>query len=82
MEQQQPPRDQVRQKLQMVHPGLFGQRGIFDENAMIVADVIAIVCDGRRYPPRGGTEEFRIPEDISTDIARTSFGVDAYQTRR
>ena len=44
----------------------------------VVEDVLEIVNNGKQYSPRGGTEEFRIPEDISTEIARIEFGVDAY----
>ena len=43
---------------------------------LITKDVIAIIR-GKRYPPRGNTEEHRSPEDISTDIARM-MGIDAY----
>ena len=41
-----------------------------EEFNMVVEDVLRMVNDGYRYPPRGNTEEFRIPEDISTEIAK------------
>jgi len=47
---------------------------------IVVEDILAIVNDNKKYPPRGNTEEFRIPEDISTGIAKNNFGVDAYKT--
>jgi hypothetical protein len=46
---------------------------------IIISDVLKIVNDGYKYSPRGLTEEYRIPEDISTGIALTYFGVDAYK---
>jgi hypothetical protein len=46
---------------------------------IVIDDVLRIVNDGRRYKPRGRTEEYRIPEDISTGLAMRYFGVDAYQ---
>lgn len=88
-----PTRAEVVQKLQTAHPELFRRRAPSDDdddddefydfddfnvNARVVEDVVAIVCDRRRYSPRGSTEEYRIPEDISTGIAKTCFGVDAY----
>lgn len=45
---------------------------------MIIDDVLRIVNDGYRYPDRGLTAEYRIPEDISTRIALNHFGVNAY----
>lgn len=50
-------------------------------NNRVADDVLAIVNDGKRYPPRGYTEELRIPEDYSTGIARVHFGVEAYPDR-
>ena len=44
----------------------------------IITDVLAIVNDGYRYPSRGMTQEFRIPEDISTHIALSQFNINAY----
>lgn len=61
--------------------GDFYKKGWFEEEDMelIIDDVIEIVLNGFRYEPRGDTEEERIPEDISTHIARSIFGVDAYE---
>lgn len=73
-------RARVLQKLQTARPELFDDvNGDFFGNKMVVQDVLAIVCDGKRYQPRGGTEEYRIPEDMSTGIAKACFGVNAYQ---
>lgn len=47
------------------------------ENDVVMKDVEAII-HGKRYPPRGTSEELRIPEDISTKIALEDFGIDAY----
>jgi hypothetical protein len=43
-----------------------------------IEDVLLIVNQGKTYPPRGRTQELRIPQDFSTSIARKYFGVDAY----
>lgn len=50
---------------------------LFDES--VICDILRIVNDGYRYPPRGDTEEYRIPEDISTGVVKRHFGVDAYE---
>jgi uncharacterized protein YdeI (YjbR/CyaY-like superfamily) len=46
-----------------------------------INDVLDIVNNGKKYPLRNNTEEYRIPEDISTSIASTYFGVDAYTAK-
>lgn len=50
------------------------------QRAALVADALDIVFRGKRYPPRGGSEELRFPEDESVDLALDHFGVDAYET--
>lgn len=84
--QQKTNAEEVLKTLQTAHPELFRSSrpmAFTDEgNAAVVEDVIAIVCDGKRYRPRGGTEEYRIPEDISTGIASACFGVNAYDSRK
>jgi hypothetical protein len=49
------------------------------EFVLVVEDVLRIVNEGKKYPDRGDEEDYRIPEDISTGIARRYFGVDAYK---
>ena len=44
----------------------------------VIADVLDIVFRGKRYPPRGGSEEERMPEDAAAPLARYYFEVDAY----
>ena len=88
MEQQQQqtkPRAEVIKTLQTARPELFDNVNgdFYGNNRVVVEDVVAIVCDGKRYRPRGGTggvrtQAFRIPEDMSTGIAMSCFGVDAY----
>ena len=34
----------------------------------IIDDLLLLVNTEKRYPPRGPTEELRIPEDVSTEI--------------
>ena len=46
---------------------------------LVVDDVLKIVNEGKKYPPRGDTEELRIPEDQSTGIARKYFNINAYK---
>ena len=53
-----------------------GTKDKYDD--VVVNDVLRILNDGYRYNDRGLTEEYRIPEDISTGIAKRYFGVDAY----
>lgn len=49
-----------------------------ETNKIIIEDVLLIVNNNKKYPPRGDTEEFRLPEDISTQIAVIYFNVNAY----
>lgn len=46
---------------------------------VVVNDILKIIYEGKRYPPRRETHEFRIPEDLSTKLAAEVYGVDAYK---
>ena len=45
---------------------------------ILAKDIFDIVNNGKKYPPRGETEEERFPEDISTVIALQVFHINAY----
>ncbi len=44
----------------------------------VIEDVLLIVNHQKKYPPRGDTEDYRVPEDISTALASVFFNVDPY----
>ena len=44
-----------------------------------IESVLQIVNNNFKYPPRGYTEEYRIPEDVASGIAYKYFGVNAYE---
>ena len=74
--------DDVRDKVKIEVSSYFGDacRDLVDAcRDLVVDDVLKIVNEGKKYPPRGDTEELRIPEDQSTGIARKYFNINAYK---
>jgi hypothetical protein len=44
-----------------------GWEHVSEYTGIVFEDIMKLV-NGKVYPPRGNTEEFRIPEDLSTEI--------------
>lgn len=52
-------------------------RALESIRSAVIEDVLAIVVDGKRYPSIG-PDETRLPESLSTRLARSEFGVDPF----
>jgi hypothetical protein len=68
-------KEQVEQKIRQRNIRILPIDNLFE---ILVADILQIVNEGKKDPPRGNTLELRFPEDRSTFIAWHDFNVDAY----